>query len=92
MATAERAAREIMDEKQCKELKFIENRVKMEIASQSQERKENDDRFSQALDESVYSVKLELTKEKKQREEMEDEFSGEITSNVTKLNEVIENE
>ena len=48
--------------------------------------------ISAILDESAYAVKLELTKEKKQREEMEDEFSGEISSHVSKLNEVLENE
>ena len=81
-----------MDERQIKSLKLIENKVKMEIAAQSQERKEGEDMIAQSLDESVYQVKLELTKEKKQREEMEDEFSGDLSANVTKLNEILENE
>jgi hypothetical protein len=81
-----------MDERKTKELKLIENKIRMEIAQQTQQRKENEDLINSVLDEKIYGIRLELTKEKKVREEMEEELNHQITENIAKLNEVVDNE
>ena len=81
-----------MEERKDKELKLIENKIRVEIAAQTQDRKESEETVNQSLDEKVYSLRLELTKEKKTREEMEEDINNQISGNITKLNEIIDNE
>lgn len=81
----ERHMRETLDERKAKELKLVENNLRIDLNLLKQARKDTEGKVLKILDEKLYSIKVELLKEKKLREEFETAQEQQLEETLERL-------
>ena len=76
---SERMALDVLGERRTKELKLLENNLKIDISTAKLHRRESEQQIAKAADEKMFALKLELAKEKKVREEEEEKYLAQIS-------------
>ena len=76
---SERMALDVLGERRTKELKLLENNLKIDISTAKLQRRESEQQIAKAADEKMFALKLELAKEKKVREEEEEKYLAQIS-------------
>jgi hypothetical protein len=81
----ERHMREAMDERKAKELKLVENNLRIDLNLLKQARKDTEGKVTKGLDDRLYSIKVDLLKEKKLREEFESAQEQQLEETLERL-------
>ena len=72
-------ALDVLGERRTKELKLLENNLKIDISTAKLHRRESEQQIAKAADEKMFALKLELANEKKVREEEEEKYLAQIS-------------
>mmetsp|Transcript_21702 Transcript_21702/g.39612 ORF Transcript_21702/g.39612 Transcript_21702/m.39612 type:complete len:251 (-) Transcript_21702:1719-2471(-) len=83
--TQERHMRETLDERKGKELKLVENNLRIDLNLLKQARKDTEGKVLKVLDEKLYAIKVDLLKEKKLREEFESAQEQQLEETLERL-------
>jgi hypothetical protein len=89
---SERASQDLTHDRKTKELKLVENSLNIDLNLLKQGRKEFEIKIAKLMDDRASSIRVDLAKEKKTREDVSEQQSAELSSSITRLTAVVDEE